>query len=147
MAKKIKLYTDDHKWAMTAFPCVIPYKDTFLWCAEQYLRLHISKDKEYRKEIIAAISFKQLTYLSSKKHMEDKGYEKDESFDKKRYKLMLKANQIKFNTTPVLMEKLKATGKAKLIYDVQYDSYFGTGKKDDGENKMGEILMQIRDEA
>lgn len=59
---------------------------------------------------------------------------------------MLKGLRAKFNTHENLKRRLLETGNAILIEDSPYDSYWGVGRNGDGKNRLGYLLMQLRDE-
>lgn len=66
-------------------------------------------------------------------------------FDKNKFKIMEDGLRAKFMQNPDAAEMLKSTGNAVLIKSCQvcYKCGFGEGS---GENRMGKILMQIRQE-
>lgn len=64
-----------------------------------------------------------------------------------RDEVMLTAVREKFSDRhPELKAKLLATGDAVLKEASPLDNYWGIGKKKLGQNKLGKILMQVRDE-
>jgi ribA/ribD-fused uncharacterized protein len=60
----------------------------------------------------------------------------------KRMKDVLKA---KFSN-PVLEKKLLETGNSHLIENSKSDSFWGIGKKENGKNMLGKLLMEVRHE-
>src|SRR5207245_5272700 len=60
--------------------------------------------------------------------------------------IMLMANRSKYNQNPKLRQLLISTGDSILIEHTQRDKYWGDGGDGSGLNKLGEILMQIRNE-
>lgn len=66
-------------------------------------------------------------------------------FDKNKFKIMEDGMRAKFTQNPDAAKMLKATGNATLIKSckVCYKCGFGEGS---GFNRIGKILMQIRDE-
>ena len=68
-----------------------------------------------------------------------------EDFDRNKFNIMEKGLRAKFAQNPQAAEMLKATGNAILIKScaVCYKCGFGEGC---GENRMGKILMKIREE-
>jgi ribA/ribD-fused uncharacterized protein len=58
--------------------------------------------------------------------------------------VMLEALQAKFDQNPDLATILKNTGAALLKERAAWDSYWGTGKTGNGKNRMGELLMIVR---
>ena len=59
--------------------------------------------------------------------------------------IMRKLVRMKFQN-PILMEKLKSTKSKKLIEHASWDNFWGSGPDMKGQNWMGRILMEIRDE-
>jgi ribA/ribD-fused uncharacterized protein len=51
----------------------------------------------------------------------------------------------KFNQHPELANKLLETGDAILIENSKTDSYWGIGRKGNGKNMLGKILMETRE--
>lgn len=51
----------------------------------------------------------------------------------------------KFTQHPALRTKLVATGSATLIEDSRTDAFWGLGKKGNGKNMLGVLLMRTRD--
>lgn len=60
-----------------------------------------------------------------------------------RMKLVLCA---KFTQHDDLKEKLLATGDAQLTEVSKSDAFWGTGKKGNGKNMLGKLLMELREE-
>jgi N-glycosidase YbiA len=60
-------------------------------------------------------------------------------------KVMEEALIEKFKQNPALKEQLLKTGTAKLIEAAPSDYYWGQGKSGSGKNKLGLILMKVRD--
>jgi ribA/ribD-fused uncharacterized protein len=59
--------------------------------------------------------------------------------------VMFRAVTTKFTQHPHLGEML-ATGDALLVERTENDSYWGDGGDGSGKNRLGQILMQVRDE-
>ena len=60
--------------------------------------------------------------------------------------IMHEAVVAKFTQHPELREILLGTGEAKLIEHTANDSYWGDGGDGSGKNKLGLVLMRVRDE-
>jgi len=59
--------------------------------------------------------------------------------------IMLTGLREKFKNNE-LKELLIKTGKKKLIENSPYDKYWGIGKDGKGKNRLGELLMKLREE-
>ena len=60
--------------------------------------------------------------------------------------VMYKGAYEKFNQNKELRAILLSTGKKEIIEETEEDNYWGCGKKGDGENMLGKILMRVREE-
>ena len=60
--------------------------------------------------------------------------------------VMLKALRAKFNQNDELKTMLLGTGEAKLVEHTEKDSYWGDGGDGSGENMLGKLLIQVRQE-
>jgi ribA/ribD-fused uncharacterized protein len=60
--------------------------------------------------------------------------------------IMLKALLAKFTQHATLREQLLATGDATIIEHTSKDSYWGDGGDGSGQNKLGRLLMLVREE-
>jgi ribA/ribD-fused uncharacterized protein len=58
--------------------------------------------------------------------------------------IMLFALQVKVKTHPDVREFLLATGNATLVEESPIDEYWGIGPSGCGQNRMGNLWMQIR---
>jgi ribA/ribD-fused uncharacterized protein len=63
-----------------------------------------------------------------------------------RDEVMLVALRAKFTQHPALRDQLLATGDAMLVEHTHLDSYWADGGDGSGQNKLGLLLMQVRDE-
>ena len=59
--------------------------------------------------------------------------------------VMLDAVRAKFTQHDDLRETLLATGDAKLVEHTNNDAYWGDGGDGSGKNRLGQILMKVRD--
>jgi ribA/ribD-fused uncharacterized protein len=60
--------------------------------------------------------------------------------------IMLEAVRAKFTQHEDLKTILLGTGTAKLVEHTANDSYWGDGGDGSGQNRLGQILMQVREE-
>ena len=52
----------------------------------------------------------------------------------------------KFKTHPMLAHLLKSTGSQYIVENAPGDYYWGCGQDGTGQNKLGEILVRVRNE-
>ncbi len=57
---------------------------------------------------------------------------------------MRRVLEAKFTQNPELKELLLKTGDAALIEDSKTDAFWGAGKKGNGKNMLGNLLMELR---
>ena len=67
-------------------------------------------------------------------------------WEKVKDEVMLQALRMKFNQHPEISKELLATGDAILIEHTQNDDYSADGGDGSGKNKLGLLLMQVRNE-
>jgi N-glycosidase YbiA len=60
--------------------------------------------------------------------------------------VMETAVRAKFHLNPQLQALLLATGDAELVEDSAHDPFWGVGRDGRGENRMGRLLMKVRQE-
>ena len=60
--------------------------------------------------------------------------------------VMLQALRMKFSQNPDIAKELMATGDAILIEHTRIDAYWSDGGDGSGKNKLGLLLMQVREE-
>lgn len=58
---------------------------------------------------------------------------------------MEKILEVKFTQDKILMQKLLDTKSAQLIEKSTMDSFWGCGKKGNGKNMLGKLLMKVRE--
>jgi ribA/ribD-fused uncharacterized protein len=60
--------------------------------------------------------------------------------------VMYEGLKLKFTTKKSLMEQLMSTGNKKLIEHTKNDKYWADGGDGSGRNRLGVLLMRLRDE-
>lgn len=61
-------------------------------------------------------------------------------------RVMLRGVRAKFRRHDCLREILLGTGEVRIVERAKNDYYWGSGEDGTGENKLGKILMRVRDE-
>lgn len=70
----------------------------------------------------------------------------DPSWEKKKDQVMLEALRAKFTQHGDLRELLLSTGDAILVEHTENDDYWGDGGDGSGKNRLGKLLMKVREE-
>jgi|APCry1669190327_1035288.scaffolds.fasta_scaffold56545_2 N-glycosidase YbiA len=65
-------------------------------------------------------------------------------WDQIKRSVMMECVLAKFLQHPCLRQQLMETGDEILIEDSPYDSFWGLGPKGDGQNMLGQVLMEVR---
>lgn len=114
-----------------------------LWwpTVEHYFQAQKFEDEDYRERIRRARTPKDAKTLGRTRSLPILC-----DWDTKRDEVMLEAIRKKFQTHAALRDMLLATGDEELIENAPTDYYWGCGRTGTGENKLGRILMQVRDE-
>lgn len=71
--------------------------------------------------------------------------DRPENWSKIRVELLREANIVKYNSYPRLAKLLLSTGNEELIEANPNDDFWGEGADGTGQNMMGRILMEIRE--
>lgn len=98
-------------------------------------------DKNYQEKIRLSKTPKEAKILGSSRK-----FKIHDNWDSKRIEVMKKALNAKFNQHINLQELLLSTENAKLVEDSPTDYFWGCGKKKNGKNMLGILLMEIREE-
>lgn len=70
----------------------------------------------------------------------------NESWDEIKLDVMAKALKAKFTSSDKLKKKLISTASKRLVEASPYDYYWGCGADGKGENMLGRLLMQLRED-
>jgi ribA/ribD-fused uncharacterized protein len=70
----------------------------------------------------------------------------DLDWDKNKKSIMENILRKKINQHPYVLKKLLQSGKREIIEDSWRDAIWGWGKNKDGQNLLGNIWMELRDE-
>ena len=93
--------------------------------------------------------FEKILNSGSPKQAKDLGqsrvYPIRSDWDQVKEDIMLKGLRAKFQNQE-LKKLLIKTGKKKLIENSPYDKYWGIGANGKGKNRLGALLMQLREE-
>lgn len=108
---------------------------------EHWFQSHKFGNQELQEKIRSAKSPAQAKKL---------GRTRDESFRKDwesvKEEILYKGLKAKFEQNIQLLILLQETRSEQLIEQSPWDSYWGSGKTGNGKNRMGYLLMKVRDE-
>ena len=107
---------------------------------EHYFQATKFEGTEQFERILNSGSPKQAKDLGQTRAIPIRG-----DWDQVKEEIMLSGLRLKF-ANPELKELLISTGKKKLIENSPYDKYWGIGPNGKGKNRLGELLMQLREE-
>ena len=137
------------------YPAVFVVDDLRFNCAEQYMMYHkalLFDDREIADKILAAASPRTQKSLGRNvRHFVE------EVWDDASWRIVTTGNRAKFTQNETLKKALFATTGTTLVEASPYDRIWGVGlAKDDprindrkkwrGQNRLGEILTQLRNE-
>jgi ribA/ribD-fused uncharacterized protein len=109
--------------------------------SEHYFQAQKFEDPDYREKIRAAPSPKIAARLG-RSHKVPLRPDWEEIKDA----IMRKAVLAKIHAHPELKQLLLSTGQEEIIENSAKDYYWGCGANGSGRNRLGKILMEIRDE-
>ncbi len=76
----------------------------------------------------------------------DRRFPLRQDWDQVKDAVMRRAVRAKFAAHADIREILLSTGEAEIVENAPGDYYWGCGKDGSGKNRLGEILMEVRDE-
>ena len=107
---------------------------------EHYFQSQKFEDQKYKEKIRRAYEAKDAINLGRTKSVPLRG-----DWEEIKDEIMEKAVLKKFHTHSSLQELLLSTGTEKIYETSPHDYYWGCGADGSGENRLGKILMRIRD--
>jgi len=116
-------------------------KEGYYWpTVEHYFQARKFHDKEFQEKIRKANSPKQAKVLGQTRNIKIR-----DDWEDIKENVMLEALREKFQD-PELHERLLETGRRQLIENSPYDKYWGCGRDGSGKNRLGRLLMKVREE-
>ena len=116
--------------------------DDLRWpTSEHFFQAQKFEDEEYREKIRTTNSPMIAARLGRSRAVPIRS-----DWDHVRDEIMLRAVRAKFRAYKVLADELLATGDEEIIEKTTRDKYWGCGSDGTGQNKLGLILMQVRNE-
>lgn len=108
---------------------------------EHYFQAQKFEDKEHQNKIRAVSNPMQAATLGRSRSIPLRA-----DWEQVKDDVMLKAVRKKFETHPELRELLLSTGEEEIVENAPGDYYWGCGKDGTGKNRLGQILVQVRNE-
>jgi N-glycosidase YbiA len=108
---------------------------------EHYYQAQKFDDPDYRKTIRRAKRAKDAKDLGLTRHLPVRA-----DWELVKDGIMLKAVRAKFRAHEAIAQLLLSTGDRPLVENAPTDTYWGCGPDGTGLNKLGKILMQVREE-
>ena len=146
MAKPIYFFSKTNEWYELSnfYPSGFTDDVGLYWpTVEHYFQaMKFSGDanKEYRERIRSAHSPKQAKQLG-----QSRNYPLRQDWEEAKESIMLNALRKKF-ANPKMRSVLLSTKQRHLYENSPYDKYWGIGKDHKGKNRLGALLMQVRQE-
>lgn len=117
-------------------------RDGVWWpTTEHYFQAQKFGDASYREQIRNASTPKRAAELGRSRAMPLRT-----DWEEVKEEIMYQAVRTKFETHPALKTLLLSTGTEEIIENAPGDYYWGCGKEGTGKNRLGHILMQVREE-
>lgn len=107
---------------------------------EHYFQAQKFHDAAYQEKIRQARAPKDAKTLGQTRQIPLRA-----DWEEVKDEIMFEACLAKFQTHRDLKELLLATGDEELIENAPSDYYWGCGKDGTGQNKLGKVLMQVRE--
>lgn len=139
----IYFYTtkDEHGYCSNFSAHGIEVERKFWPTVEHYFQAQKFTDSSYQEKICRALTAKNALTLGHARKIPLR-----ENWDDIKDDVMYFAVKKKFSTHPKIKEKLLATFPEDIIESSPYDYYWGCGQDASGQNKLGKILMRVREE-
>lgn len=143
-SEPVRFYHSDQPWGeLSNFSHHAVFIDGLMWpTTEHYYQAQKFKEKEHQ-ELIRCASTPMLA--------KSKAYKIPDQFAKNdwvaiRESVMLRALRAKFTQHPDLANKLLISGERIIIEFTNNDEFWGDPGNGSGQNKLGQLLMQVRKE-
>lgn len=143
MSSEINFYSTTNEWG--EFSNFANYKislDGKVWpTTEHYFQAQKFEDQAYKEKIRHA-----NTAMIAARMGRDRKYKLRKDWESVKESIMYKAVLAKFSQHEKLKDLLLSTGDAHLIENSNNDHYWGNGGDGSGKNRLGLILMKVRQE-
>jgi len=109
--------------------------------SEAYFQAQKFEDEAYREQIRLAPSPMKAANLGRSRSVSLRA-----DWESAKDDAMRRALRAKFETHPALRQLLLSTGDEPLIEETTGDHYWGCGSRGDGLNRLGELLVELREQ-
>lgn len=133
--------TDPYAEFSNFAPYGVAFEDEWWPTVEHYFQAQKFEDESYRNRIRICGKPKNASALGRTRE-----FPLRDDWEQVKDGLMYVAVKKKFETHPVPRDLLLGTGAEPIVENAPMDSYWGCGPDGNGLNKLGLILMQVRDE-
>lgn len=145
MAKPVFFFTKNDDWFEPSnfYPQGFEDAEGYWPSVEHYFQAQKfpgPENAEYRQQIRTAGSPQHAKTLGRTQKLAIRP-----DWDQVRDSVMLEALRMKFSH-PKLREILLSTKRRELVENSPYDAYWGIGRNGVGKNRLGALLMQVREE-
>ncbi|BDD06787.1 NADAR family protein [Aureibacter tunicatorum] len=138
----IRFYSENAKWGEFSNFALYPVKLTGkVWpTSEHYFQAQKFEDKSYQDKIRKSASPMMAAQLGRSRKEKIK-----KNWDKQKDNVMYEVVMAKFSQHEELRELLLSTKDSKLVEHTENDDYWGDGGDGTGKNRLGKILMKVRE--
>ncbi|PWJ33116.1 NADAR family protein [Sediminitomix flava] len=139
---EIKFYSEKAKWGEFSNFALYPIKiNGKVWStSEHYFQAQKFEDKTYQEKIRKSASPMKAAELGRSRKVRIK-----KNWDKIKDNVMYDVVLTKFTQYTELKELLLSTEDSILIEHTENDDYWGDGGDGKGKNRLGKILMKVRE--
>jgi ribA/ribD-fused uncharacterized protein len=128
-------------WGLSNFsPPGVEVDGTYWPTVEHFFQAQKFAEPEVRERIRRIATPKEARSLGQSRALKLRA-----DWDMVREEVMLKALRIKFRV-PAARELLLSTGNRMLVESSPFDYFWAAGKDGSGQNRLGHLLGQVRDE-
>ncbi|MEM7302034.1 MAG: NADAR family protein [Pseudomonadota bacterium] len=133
--------TDDHSEFSNFAPYGVEMEGQWWRTVEHYFQAMKFHDSGYQEKIRLSNKPRDAKALGMTRKLPLR-----DDWESVKDTIMLEAVRKKFQTHEVPRNLLLGTGEAMIVENAPMDSYWGCGPDGQGLNKLGKILMQVREE-
>ena len=133
--------TDDYAEFSNFAPYGVAVDDVWWRTVEHYFQAMKFHDADYRERIRQSNKPKDAKALGMTRKIELRS-----DWEEVKDGIMFDAVRLKFHTHDVPRDLLLSTGDADIVENAPMDAYWGCGPDGQGLNKLGRILMRVREE-